>query len=47
MVGVPRASKSMRAQVRRLKAEARREGRPVPHLHYNSTSRQWEIKIGS
>ena len=47
MLGVPRASNSLRAQVRKLKAEARREGRPVPRLHYNEASRHWEIRTGS
>ena len=39
-----RASKSLRAYVRRLKAVAHREGRPIPHLHYSEERKQWEIR---
>lgn len=46
MPSEPRASKSLRAHVRRLKATARREGRPVPYLRYNKTRGEWEIQSG-
>lgn len=34
----------MRAYVRQLKATARREGSPKPHLYYNEAEGRWEIR---